>query len=105
MYNGVPTTAAHMCKARNRSHKGMLYGTFPALYGDHISDTIKGNTEIGPDRCSNQQVQRERINLSLTHLAQHLCIFADQGDTESVNRVINKPHELPASVARGQLRV
>ena len=83
----------------------MLYGAFPALNGDHISDTIKGNTEIGPDRCTNQEVQCERINLSLTHLAQHRRIFANQRHAQGVNRVVNKPHKLPAPLALGQVPV
>src|SRR5215467_10823428 len=48
MRYSIPTTAYQVGKARDRSHKCMLNRPFPALEGNDISHTFKGDAEIGP---------------------------------------------------------
>src|SRR5947209_17128185 len=81
----IPTTAYQMSEARDRCHEGMLNCAFPALDSNHIGHALKSHTEVRPDRGPNQQVERERINLSLIHLTQHLRVFTDQRHAQGVN--------------------
>src|SRR5204862_4882680 len=87
------------------SHEGMLDSAFPALNVDYVSDSLKGHAQIGPNRSTNQEVQCERVNLSLTHITQHLGIFANQRHAQGINNVVKEPNHLPAPIALCQVPI
>src|SRR6266566_5080247 len=104
MRYGIPTTAYQVGEARDRSHKGMLNRPFPALEGDDISHTFKGDAEIRPDRGSDQQVEDQKTRIELDPSNQ-LRTGTNVGNRHSVHNVIDQPYNLPAPVALAQVPI
>src|SRR5215469_4468957 len=104
MRYGIPTTADQVGEARDGSHKGMLNRSFPALEGNDIGHTFKGDTEIRPDRGSDQQVEDQEARIDLDPSNQ-LSTGTNVSDRHSVHNVIDQPYNLPTPVTLAQVPV
>src|SRR5258708_5499267 len=107
MRNSVPTTPYQVCETRDRSHERMLNRAFPTLYRNQIGHTLKGHTQVGPDRRSDDQEEDQRGSIYLQPLRarQVLSGGSDKGDRQSIHDVIDQPDNLPGPVALGQVPV
>src|SRR5712692_1631365 len=78
MCNSIEATPYHMRETRDGCHKGVLNGAFPTFHIDDIGYAIKGDTQVGPDRGPNQQVEDQgtRIDLGASY---QLCAGTDIG--------------------------
>src|SRR5258708_28244560 len=104
MRNSVPTTPYQVCETRDRGHECMLNRAFPSLYRNQIGHTLKGHTQVGPDRRSDDQEEDQRGSIYLQPLRarQVLSGGSEKRDPPSIHAVKNQPTHPPAPRPRGQ---
>src|SRR5437764_703633 len=93
-----------MCETRDRSHKRMLNSSFPALYGDQIGHTFEGDTEVRPDRGSDQQVQDQETRIDLG-ASNQLGARTNVGDRHCVHNVVDQPDKFPSPITLSKVPV
>ena len=101
---GVPTAANQVCETRDRSHKGMLDGTLPALDGDHIGHSFKSDAEVRPDCCPNEQVKHQVIGVNFC-MSECLRSLPNVGHAHGVHDIVDQPDHFPGPVTLAQVPV
>src|SRR5712692_9242411 len=95
--HSIPTASYQVGETRDRGHKRMFDGTFPTLKGNNIGHTFKGDTEVGPDRCPNQQVEDQVTRID-PGMCDQLCAGPNVGHCHSVHNVVDSKYKLPGPV-------
>src|SRR5260370_3582151 len=105
MRNSVPTTPYQVCETRDRSHERMLNRAFPTLYRNQIGHTLKGHTQVGPDRRSDDQEEDHRGSIYLQPLRARQVVRggSDKRDRPGIYHSIDHPSNPPRPVTIGKV--